>query len=65
VRLLLDIRTFLWIVTGSSRLSKNAAQCFSDPANEVFLSVAADAPPDRLRTAGVDLGRPTLKHRSA
>jgi len=41
VRLLLDTCTFLWIVTGSSRLSKHAAQWFSDPANEVFLSVVS------------------------
>jgi PIN domain nuclease of toxin-antitoxin system len=38
---LLDTCTFLWIVTGSSRLSKRAAQLFSDPANEVFLSVVS------------------------
>ncbi len=41
MKLLLDTCTFLWIVTGSSRLSKNAAQWFSDPANEVFLSVVS------------------------
>jgi PIN domain nuclease of toxin-antitoxin system len=41
VRLLLDTCTFLWIVTGSSRLSKRAAQSFSDPANEVFLSAVS------------------------
>jgi PIN domain nuclease of toxin-antitoxin system len=38
LRLLLDTCTFLWIVTGSSRLSKQAVRSFSDPANEVFLS---------------------------
>jgi PIN domain nuclease of toxin-antitoxin system len=41
VKLLLDTCTFLWIVTGSSRLSKQAAQWFSDPANDVFLSVVS------------------------
>jgi PIN domain nuclease of toxin-antitoxin system len=41
VRLLLDTCTFLWIVSGSPRLSKNAAQLFSDPANEVFLSAVS------------------------
>jgi PIN domain nuclease of toxin-antitoxin system len=41
VRLLLDTCTFLWIVTGSLRLSKHAAQSFSDPANEVFLSAVS------------------------
>jgi PIN domain nuclease of toxin-antitoxin system len=33
--------TFLWIVAGSSRLSKYAAQSFSDPANDVFLSAVS------------------------
>ena len=41
MRLLLDTCTFLWIVTASPRLSKNAAQWFSDPSNEVFLSVVS------------------------
>ena len=41
MRLLLDTCTFLWIVTGSSRLSKHAAQRFSDPANDVFLSAVS------------------------
>jgi PIN domain nuclease of toxin-antitoxin system len=38
VRLLLDTCTFLWIATGSTQLSRRAAQLFTDPANEVFLS---------------------------
>jgi PIN domain nuclease of toxin-antitoxin system len=41
VRLLLDTCTFLWIASGSSRLSKHAAQWFSDPANDVFLSAVS------------------------
>jgi PIN domain nuclease of toxin-antitoxin system len=41
VRLLLDTCTFLWILSGSSELSKRAAQGFSDPANEAFLSVVS------------------------
>lgn len=41
MRLLLDTCTFLWIVGGSTRLSKQAAQWFADPANEVFLSAAS------------------------
>jgi PIN domain nuclease of toxin-antitoxin system len=41
VRLLLDTCTFLWIVTGSTRLSKQAAQWFSDPSNEVYLSAVS------------------------
>jgi len=41
MRLLLDTCTFLWIVTGSSQLSKRAAELFRDPANEVFLSAVS------------------------
>jgi PIN domain nuclease of toxin-antitoxin system len=41
VRLLLDTCTFLWIVSGSAQLSKRAVQEFSDPNNEVFLSVVS------------------------
>jgi len=41
MRLLLDTCTFLWIVSGSAELSKHAAQWFSDPANEVYLSVVS------------------------
>jgi len=41
VRLLLDTCTFLWIVTGSTRLSKQAAQWFSDPSNVVYLSAVS------------------------
>jgi PIN domain nuclease of toxin-antitoxin system len=41
VRLLLDTCTFLWIVSGSPRLSKKAAQWFTDPANEIFLSAVS------------------------
>jgi len=38
VKLLLDTCTFLWVVAGSPQLSRRAAELFSDPANEVFLS---------------------------
>jgi PIN domain nuclease of toxin-antitoxin system len=38
MRLLLDTCTFLWLVSGSSSLSKQAIRLFADPANEVFLS---------------------------
>lgn len=38
MRLLLDTCSFLWIVSGSSDLSENAGNIFSDPANEAFLS---------------------------
>jgi PIN domain nuclease of toxin-antitoxin system len=41
VRLLLDTCTFLWIASGSTQLSRRAAQLFSDPANEVFLSAVS------------------------
>jgi PIN domain nuclease of toxin-antitoxin system len=41
MKLLLDTCTFLWIVTGSSQLSRRASQLFSDPSNEVFLSAAS------------------------
>ncbi len=41
MKLLLDTCTFLWIAAGSTQLSKRAAQLFSDPANEVFLSAAS------------------------
>jgi PIN domain nuclease of toxin-antitoxin system len=41
LRLLLDTCTFLWIASGSSQLSKRAAELFSDPANDVFLSAVS------------------------
>jgi PIN domain nuclease of toxin-antitoxin system len=41
VRLLLDTCTFLWIASGSTQLSRRAAQLFTDPANEVFLSAVS------------------------
>ena len=42
MRLLLDTCTFLWIATGSTQLSRRAAQLFTDPANEVFLSAMSE-----------------------
>jgi PIN domain nuclease of toxin-antitoxin system len=41
VKLLLDTCTFLWIAAGSTQLSRRAAQLFTDPANEVFLSAVS------------------------
>ena len=41
MRLLLDTCTFLWISAASTQLSKRAANYFSDPANEVFLSAVS------------------------
>ena len=41
MNVLLDTCTFLWIVSGSPELSDTARKHFSDPANEVYLSVAS------------------------
>jgi len=41
VKILLDTCTFLWIVSDSPDLSGAARKLFSDPANEVYLSVAS------------------------
>jgi PIN domain nuclease of toxin-antitoxin system len=41
MRLLLDTHVFLWMIAGDGRLSASARQRISDPANEVFLSVAS------------------------
>jgi PIN domain nuclease of toxin-antitoxin system len=41
VNILLDTCTFLWIVSGSAELSDTARRLFSDPGNEVYLSVAS------------------------
>jgi PIN domain nuclease of toxin-antitoxin system len=41
VNILLDTCTFLWIVSGSTDLSDTARRLFSDPGNEVYLSVAS------------------------
>ncbi len=41
MELLLDTRTFLWIVSGDSRLSERAAELVADPDNEVYLSAAS------------------------
>jgi len=41
VIILLDTCTFLWIVSGSAELSDTSKRLFSDPANEVYLSVAS------------------------
>ncbi|MBI2316701.1 MAG: type II toxin-antitoxin system VapC family toxin [Betaproteobacteria bacterium] len=39
MKLLLDTCTFLWIIEGGAKLSSLARAAFSDPDNEVFLSV--------------------------
>ncbi len=41
MNVLLDTCTFLWIVSGSSELSDTARRLFSDPGNEVYLSVVS------------------------
>ncbi|MBS1827469.1 MAG: type II toxin-antitoxin system VapC family toxin [Acidobacteria bacterium] len=41
MKLLIDSCTFLWIASGSSRLSKSAAQLFMDADNERYLSSAS------------------------
>jgi PIN domain nuclease of toxin-antitoxin system len=41
VKLLLDTHIFLWLVTGDQRMSLNHRHDICDPANEVYLSVAA------------------------
>lgn len=41
MKLLLDTHTFLWLVEGSTSLSTPAAAALSNPANELFLSVAS------------------------
>jgi PIN domain nuclease of toxin-antitoxin system len=41
VRILLDTCTFLWIGSGSERLSREARDLFGDPSNEVWLSAAS------------------------
>ncbi|NTV15118.1 MAG: type II toxin-antitoxin system VapC family toxin [Desulfobulbaceae bacterium] len=41
MNILLDTCTFLWVVSGSSELSETSRQLFTDPANDVFLSVAS------------------------
>ncbi len=41
MNILLDTCTFLWIVSGGPEMSDTASRLFSDPGNEVYLSVAS------------------------
>ena len=41
MKVLLDTCTFLWALTGDSRLTPGVANVFRDPFNEVFLSTAS------------------------
>ncbi len=41
MKFLLDTHTLLWIAEHNDRLSKNAAELFLNPKNEILLSVAS------------------------
>jgi len=41
LRLLLDTHVFMWAITGDPRLSADASRTFTNPNNEVLLSVAS------------------------
>lgn len=41
MKILLDTCTFLWLGSGSSRLTRTATDLFGDPANEVWVSSAS------------------------
>ncbi len=41
MRLLLDTHTFLWFVSGSTKLSSEARKLIDNPINQPFLSVAS------------------------
>ncbi len=41
MNILLDTCTFLWVVSGGPETSDTARRLFSDPGNEVYLSVAS------------------------
>ncbi|HWQ68630.1 MAG TPA: type II toxin-antitoxin system VapC family toxin [Patescibacteria group bacterium] len=41
MNLLLDTCTFVWLIADSPDLSSSARQVFSDPSNEVYLSVVS------------------------
>ena len=41
MKILLDTCTFLWTISGDSRLSQRAGELFVDPENEAYLSVAS------------------------
>ena len=41
MNLLLDTHTFLWLVEGNPNLSAAAQAALTDPANELYLSVAS------------------------
>ncbi|MBX3421305.1 MAG: type II toxin-antitoxin system VapC family toxin [Pirellulaceae bacterium] len=41
MKILLDTHTFLWAITGDPQLSARVIDAISNPANEVFVSVAS------------------------
>lgn len=41
MKLLLDTHTLLWLVDGDAQLTQPARTAIADPANELFISVAA------------------------
>jgi PIN domain nuclease of toxin-antitoxin system len=41
MKVLLDTCTFLWVISGSSEVSRVAADLYQSPDNEVFLSAAS------------------------
>ena len=41
MKLLLDTCAFLWLASGSTELSRPAAEAFLDPENELYLSAAS------------------------
>ena len=41
MKCLLDTCTFLWIIVGANDLSPTAKELFTDPANEILLSVVS------------------------
>lgn len=42
MKILLDTCTFLWIIRGDTELSDTARKIFSEPENEIFLSVISN-----------------------
>ena len=41
MKFLLDTHTFLWFISGNSKLSKPARRCIEDMTNERWVSVAS------------------------
>ncbi|MGD8778032.1 MAG: type II toxin-antitoxin system VapC family toxin [Ignavibacteria bacterium] len=41
MKYLIDTNVFLWFIEGSSKLSPKAINIFSDPSNEIYLSIVS------------------------